>query len=123
MRLGAVLKAPEQPKVSGLVRDLQGEVSVQDVSLTFGEKTVLRNVSLTAKAGTRTAIIGPTAAGKTQLLYMLIGLLEPTSGAVTYDGESINAYDKEALHQQVGLVFQDSVIFNLTVRENIAFSA
>ena len=53
---------------------------------------------------------------------MLIGLLQPTSGTVTYDGEPIDAYDKEALHRQVGFVFQDSILFNLTLRENIAFS-
>ena len=56
------------------------------------------------------------------MLYLLIGLLKPTSGAVTYDGEPIDDYDKEALHRRVGFVFQDSVIFNLTLRENIAFS-
>jgi ATP-binding cassette subfamily B protein len=53
----------------------------------------------------------------------MIGLLPPTSGKVTYDGQPIEAYDKQALHQQVGLVFQDSVMFNLTLRENIAFSS
>jgi ATP-binding cassette subfamily B protein len=83
---------------------------------------VLKNVSFNAAAGTRTAIIGPTAAGKTQLLYLLIGLLKPSSGTVTYDSRPIDDYDKEALHRRVGFVFQDSVIFNLTVRENIAFS-
>ena len=56
------------------------------------------------------------------MLYVLIGLLQPTSGTVTYDGEPLDAYDKEALHRQVGFVFQDSVLFNLTLRENIAFS-
>ncbi|MBZ5632041.1 MAG: ABC transporter ATP-binding protein/permease [Acidobacteriia bacterium] len=122
MRLGVILNAPEEQKTGGLVQALRGDIALQDVSLAFGEKMALRNVSLAAKAGTRTAIIGPTAAGKTQLLYLLIGLLQPTSGSVTYDGEPIDAYDKEALHQQVGLVFQDSVMFNLTVRENIAFS-
>src|SRR4029079_3417159 len=109
-------------KTGGLVRDLRGDIALQDVSLAFGEKMALQNVSLAAKAGTRTAIIGPTAAGKTQLLYLLIGLLQPTSGSVTYDGDPIDAYDKEALHQQGGLVFQDSVMFNLSLRENIAFS-
>jgi ATP-binding cassette, subfamily B, bacterial len=73
-------------------------------------------------AGTRTAIIGPTAAGKTQLLYLLIGLLQPSSGVVAYDGEPIDSYQKESLHRQVGFVFQDSIIFNLTLRENIAFN-
>jgi len=122
MRLGMILNAPEEHKTGGLVRDLRGDIALQDVSLAFGEKMALQNVSLAAKAGTRTAIIGPTAAGKTQLLYLLIGLLQPTSGSVTYDGDPIDAYDKEALHQQVGLVFQDSVMFNLSLRENIAFS-
>jgi ATP-binding cassette subfamily B protein len=121
-RIEAILNAPEEAKTGGLVRDLRGDIALENVSLAFGEKLALRNVSLAAKAGTRTAIIGPTAAGKTQLLYLLIGLLQPTSGSVTYDGESIDAYDKEALHQQAGLVFQDSAMFNLTLRENIAFS-
>ena len=95
---------------------------MDNVSLSFGEKAMLKNVSFSVAAGTKTAIIGPTAAGKTQLLYLLIGLLKPTSGTITYDGEPIDAYDKEALHRRVGFVFQDSVIFNLTLRENIAFS-
>ncbi len=121
-RLNVVLNAPEQQKTGGLARDLRGEIALENVSLAFGEKMALQNVSLKAKAGTRTAIIGPTAAGKTQLLYLLIGLLQPASGSVTYDGEPIDAYDKEALHRQVGLVFQDSVMFNLSLRENIAFN-
>jgi ATP-binding cassette, subfamily B, bacterial len=97
-------------------------VAMHEVTLLFGEKPALKNVSFSVRAGTRTAIIGPTAAGKTQLLYLLIGLLKPTSGTVTYDGNPIDDYDKEALHRQVGFVFQDSVLFNLTLRENIAFS-
>jgi ATP-binding cassette subfamily B protein len=88
----------------------------------LGDKDALKNVSFRATSGTTTAIIGPTAAGKTQMLYVLIGLLQPTSGTVTYDGELLEAYDKEALHQQVGIVFQDSILFNLTLRENIAFN-
>jgi ATP-binding cassette, subfamily B, bacterial len=121
-RIGTLLNAPEEPKKGGLDGDLRGDIAVQNVSLAFGEKLALRNVSFEAKAGTRTAIIGPTAAGKTQLLYLLIGLLQPTSGEVTYDGEPIDAYNKEVLHRQAGLVFQDGVMFNLTLRENIAFS-
>jgi len=74
------------------------------------------------KAGTKTAIIGPTAAGKTQLLYLLTGLLAPTSGLVEYDGKPLEQYVKQSLHEQVGFVFQDSIIFNMTLRENIAFS-
>ena len=122
MRLSAVLSAPEEKSGGTLRTPLRGDVAVENVSLVLGDKEVLRKVSLSAKAGTRTAIIGPTAGGKTQLLYVLVGLLQPASGSVTYDGELLGLYDKEALHRQAGFVFQDSVLFNMTLRENIAFS-
>jgi len=122
MRLSAVLMARQEEKTGTLRPALRGDLAMSNVSLAFGEKEVLKKVSFEALGGTTTAIIGPTAAGKTQMLYVLIGLLRPTSGTVTYDGEPLDAYDKEALHRQVGFVFQDSVLFNLTLRENIAFS-
>lgn len=52
----------------------------------------------------------------------MTGLLRPTVGTITYDGQPIDAYDKETLYRQLGIVFQDSVLFNLSLRENIAFS-
>jgi ATP-binding cassette subfamily B protein len=121
-RIGEVLDGPE-PAAEGLTKiDLKGDVTVKNVSLIFGEKKALNNVSFTVPAGTKTAIIGPTAAGKTQLLYLLTGLISQTSGEVEYDSIDINKYQKESLHNQVGFVFQDSIIFNLTLRENIAFN-
>jgi ATP-binding cassette, subfamily B, bacterial len=123
MRLGAVLTAPETKKFGTLHPALRGDIAVNNVSLAFGDKEPLKNVSFSVTGGTKTAVIGPTAAGKTQLLYVLIGLLQPTSGTITYDGEPLESYDKEALHRQVGFVFQDSILFNMTLRENIAFSA
>ena len=123
LRMSAVLNAPDE-KSSGTLRpNLRGDIAMHNVSLAFGEKEALKNVSFQAQAGTTTAIIGPTAAGKTQMLYVLIGLLQPKSGNVTYDGEPIESLDKESLHRQVGFVFQDSILFNMTLRENIAFSA
>jgi ATP-binding cassette subfamily B protein len=122
MRLGAVLLAPEAKAAGTLRPRLRGDLGIHNVSLSFGDKGALKNVSFSVRGGSKTAIIGPTAAGKTQLLYVLIGLLEPSSGSVTYDEEPLDAYDKEALHRQVGLVFQDSILFNMTIRENIAFS-
>jgi ATP-binding cassette subfamily B protein len=123
MRLSAVLGALPPPKAGELHPILRGDIGMSGVSLTLGDKEILKDVIFSAKAGSTTAIIGPTAAGKTQMLYVLIGLLEPASGTVTYDGEPMEVYDKEALRRQVGFVFQDSILFNLTLRENIAFSA
>jgi ATP-binding cassette subfamily B protein len=121
-RISAVLGAPA-PKAGGnTIADLRGDIDLGHVVVKFGEKAALKDVSISIKAGTRTAVIGPTAAGKTQLLYLLTGLLAPTSGTVEYDGRNIDDYDKATLHQQVGFVFQDATMFNLTLRENIGFS-
>ena len=122
MRIGAVLAAPSPPAPGTVVADLGGDVELSHVNLTLGAKTVLKDISFSVKAGTRTAVIGPTAAGKTQLLYLLTGLQAPTSGTVAYDGRPIQEYEKTSLHQQVAFVFQDATMFNLTVRENIGFS-
>lgn len=121
-RLGVVLASQEEPK-RGTLTELRGDIAFDSITLAYGEKKVLKDVSFAAASGSNTAIIGPTAAGKTQLLYLLIGLLRPTEGTIRYDGEPIDAWDTDALHRQVGFVFQDSVLFNLTLRENIAFSS
>jgi ATP-binding cassette subfamily B protein len=122
VRLESVLNAPDKTPTGPALTEIRGDIVLNNVTLAFGEKLALKDVSFFAKAGTTTAIIGPTAAGKTQLLYLLIGLLNPTSGVIEYDGRPIDDYDKEWLHRQVGFVFQDSVLFNLTLRENVGFS-
>jgi ATP-binding cassette subfamily B protein len=121
-RIAEVFDRP-MSKVGGThTASLRGDITVKNLSLVFGEKRALNDVSFEIKAGTKTAIIGPTAAGKTQLLYVLTGLSQPTKGTILYDGVDVNEYDKENLHHQVGFVFQDSVLFNLSLRENIAFN-
>lgn len=121
-RIEEVLIKEEKKRTGTIVAKLHGDIEAKNLVMSYGEKAVLKNVSFEAKAGTRNAIIGPTAAGKTQLLSILIGLLEPTSGTMLFDGIEIDKYSKESLHQQIGFVFQDSALFNLTLRENIAFS-
>lgn len=121
-RIAVVLHAPERPPSGTSTATLRGDVALGHVDVVLGDRKVLKDVSLVARAGSRTAVIGPTAAGKTQLLYLLTGLITAAAGVVEYDGRPIAEYDEESLHRQVGFVFQDSVIFNLTLRENIAFS-
>lgn len=122
-RVQTVLSAPGQKKVGGIKSTITGDIEVRNVSVQYGEKSILRDISFHARAGEKTAIIGPTAGGKTQLLYLLTGLRAPTHGEIFYDNTNITAYDQEALHRQIGFVFQDSVLFNLSLRENVAFSA
>ncbi len=121
-RVGQVLAAKEE-ELNGTVTDpLSGKIEVKNVTKIYGEKTVLNDASFLIQPKSRTAIIGPTAAGKSQLLYTLVGLLKPTSGAVTFDGHALSDFDQTKLYSQIGFVFQDSSVFNLSLRENIAFS-
>jgi ATP-binding cassette subfamily B protein len=122
-RIVAVLNEPDPVAAGTSTKEILGALEVRDLHLELGGKPVLRDVSLTVRPGTKNAIIGPTAAGKTQLLSILAGLLEPTSGSVTYDGLALAAYKPEYLHAKVALVFQDSVMFNLSLRENLAFGS
>ena len=121
-RIAGVLHAPDPEEKGTIVRELDGNISFKDVSVRYGEKEILRDISFRIKGGSKTAIIGPTAAGKTQLLYLLTSLSHPTSGLIELDAQPLDDYRKEELHRQVGFVFQDSILFNLSIRENIAFS-
>lgn len=123
MRIGAVLNAPAPPARGDANQPISGAIEVKDLVLAYGERQVLKGVSFDIKPRTRTAIVGPTAAGKSQLLYAMTGLLAPTSGQVLYDGLPIDAYTRDSLYAQIAFVFQDSNLFNLTLRENIAFNA
>lgn len=122
-RISEVLKAPDEKAAGTLKETLRGEISVRDLTLDYDGKPVLRQVSLDIRPMSRTAILGPTAAGKTQLLNLLAGLTPLRGGTITYDGHPLVDYDQNCFFSQVGLVFQDSVLFSTTMRENIAFSS
>jgi len=121
-RIQVVLEAPEKPETGTITSSITGDIHVNNVSFFYGEKPVLKNISFSIKAGSKTAIIGPTAAGKSQLLYLFTNLISPTSGSIEFDGINMDRYTKDIFHSQIGFVFQDSVIFNMSLRENIAFN-
>lgn len=113
----------EDPQETGTIKAaLKGNIQMERIHVSYHKKPVLKDVSFNIKAGSRTAIIGPTAAGKTQLFYLLTGLIKPDSGTIKFDGIDFSDLNKEAFYSQVGLVFQDSIIFNMSMRENIAFN-
>lgn len=118
-RLLPILQLPVATQASVMTEPVTA-VNVTDVSLQLGGKPVLKNVSFGLAAGSRTAILGPTAAGKTLLVQILAGLLVPDQGQVAYNGVPQVAGQTQ-LPPGIALVFQDSVIFQLSLRENIAF--
>lgn len=121
-RIQEILDAPEIIEEWKKVKTITWEIEVKDLNLKLWWKIILKNVSFSIKPGTKTAIIWPTAAGKTQLLSLLTGLVKSDSGTIKIDSINIEDFDKKSLYEQIGLVFQDSNIFNLSLRENIAFS-
>ncbi len=121
-RIYNILSAPESTEMGILTADLKGNIEVKNINIHYGEKPILKNISFQIKPGSKTAIIGPTAAGKTQLLYIFASLTHPDAGEVLFDGIDVNLYKKEYFQNQIGFVFQDSIIFNMSLRENIAFN-
>ena len=121
-RISVVLHTPDPEEKGTLVKELVGDITFKNVSVNYGEKSVLRDISFHIAGGSKTAVIGPTAAGKTQLLYLLTSLSHPTTGLIAFDGQPLDDYKKDDFHRQVGFVFQDSILFNMSIRENIAFS-
>lgn len=121
-RIQNIFSQPPPCEVGTIKSKITGNILFNNVSLKLQNKQILHDISFSVKAGSKTAIIGPTAAGKSHLLYLITNLITPDSGTIELDGVSINKYANENLHNNVGLVFQDSVIFNLSLRENIGFS-
>ena len=121
-RISEVLKAKETADTGTVETPIKGNIELKNVSVLYDGKPALSGVSMQIKEGSRTAVIGPTAAGKTQLLYLLTGLVKPDEGSLEFEGIKLDDYKKETFHNQIGFVFQDSVMFNLSLRENIAFN-
>lgn len=121
-RILEILKAPDTSDTGTEEHIPTGKIEINNLSLNYGSKPVLKNINLIIQPRSATAIIGPTAAGKTQLLYLLTGLMQPDSGSILYDGVNLQQISKEKFIHHIGMVFQDSIIFNLSLRENIAFN-
>ncbi|MEO6683243.1 MAG: ABC transporter ATP-binding protein [Ginsengibacter sp.] len=121
-RIHSILETEDFVDQGTIVKTISGKLEVRDLSIWYGENPALKNISFKVKANSRTAIIGPTAAGKTQLLYLLTTLIKPTSGEIFYDDVNVKEYNQGELLKQIGLVFQDSIIFNLSLKDNIAFN-
>jgi phospholipid/cholesterol/gamma-HCH transport system ATP-binding protein len=100
-------------------------ISFTDLHKKFGEKVVLDGVSHVMEAGKANLIIGTSGSGKTVLQKCLVGLIEPDSGDIQYDGVSftrMQAEDRKQLRQQIGMLFQGSALFDsMTVEDNVKF--
>lgn len=117
--LQAKSSVPEAPDAAPLVAPY-GEVAFEDVSFAYpGGPAILSHVSFVARPGTSVALVGQTGAGKSTAMNLLQRLWDPVSGAVMIDGQDLRSVTLESLHAQVGVVFQESLLFNRSIRENL----
>ncbi len=103
--------------------ELTEAIRIEDVRFTYpgAESPALDGVSLTVKKGERVAFVGPNGSGKTTLLSMLIRFLDPQEGRITFDGRDARDFSLRSLRKQMSLITQDTVIFDDTIANNIAY--
>ena len=125
-RVFDILDATEERKdiaeSNPLPEPVRGEIEFREVHFEYTEdKPALHAISLTAKPGQMTALVGPTGAGKSTLVNLLPAFYEATGGAITIDGQCIAATSLESLRKNISVVSQEPFLFNGTIGENIAY--
>lgn len=99
-----------------------GEVKIERLNFGYDpEKVILKNVNLNAAPGSMVAIVGPTGAGKTTLVNLLMRFYDPQSGKISIDGQEIGAVTRSSLRGAFSMVLQDTWLFNGSVHDNIAY--
>lgn len=125
-RVFQLLDEPEElPDTANslVVEAPKGTVCFDHVRFGYSEDHVLmKDISFTAKAGSKIAIVGPTGAGKTTLVNLLMRFYDIQSGKITIDGVDISKMSRSYLRSLMGMVLQDTWLFGGTIRENIAYS-
>ena len=105
-----------------LDQDLTGQVSFKDVDFQYvADKPLIRNFNLEVKPGEMVAIVGPTGAGKTTLINLLMRFYDVTRGAITVDGHDIRHLSRQDYRKQFGMVLQDAWLYEGTIKENLRF--
>ena len=105
-----------------LEQDLTGQVSFKDVDFQYvADKPLIRNFNLEVKPGEMVAIVGPTGAGKTTLINLLMRFYDVTRGAITVDGHDIRHLSRQDYRKQFGMVLQDAWLYKGTIKENLRF--
>jgi ATP-binding cassette subfamily B protein len=102
---------------------LRGEIEFRNLSFSYGETPVLRDISLRIPAGSSLAIVGPTGSGKSTLVSLISRLYEAPEGSLRIDGRPVRDYPLAVLRRNIGMVPQETFLFSSTIRENLTFGA
>ena len=123
-RVAAIMTVPNEIRDCAGASDLDlmtGEISFEKVAFAYDANAVLRDIDLTIRRGEVVAFVGPSGAGKSTLVNLLPRYFDPDRGRVAIDGVDVRDVSLRSLRAQIGIVTQDTVLFNDTVRNNIAY--
>lgn len=124
-RVYDILELPEENELeedTNLLKNTKGQISFEHVSFGYTQdKLLMKDVNFTAKAEQMIAIVGPTGAGKTTLINLLMRFYDVNSGKILFDGVDISKVSRKELRENFGMVLQDTWLFKGTVAENIAY--
>ena len=99
-----------------------GKIEFKNIKFSFGNRVILKNLSFVVNSGHKVAIVGPTGAGKSTISKLLFRFYDPSSGIISIDNQNIKDVTQSSLRSNIGVVPQDTVLFNDTIKYNIAYS-
>jgi len=119
--ISAKREVQEDPKAIDPPK-FKGNIEYQDVHFGYEEGvTILKNISIKIPNGQKVVVLGGTGSGKSSFVNLLVRFYDPSEGQVLIDGKNIKSYKLKKMRQQIGLVLQETMLFNDTIKENIAF--
>lgn len=113
----SILEKPAARQLSGL----KGKISFEEVWFSYAQQDILKNINLEVQKGEVLAIVGPSGAGKSTLVDLIPRFYDPKKGRILIDGTDIRDLSLSSLRQQIGIVTQETILFNDTIRANIAY--
>ncbi len=122
-RFVEIMDTPSEEDKEGAIEvgTLEGEISFENVTFTYGEADVLHNLSMSVKKGEIFALVGPSGGGKTTICHLLPRFYQVENGVIKVDGMDINDVAAESLRKNIGIVQQDVYLFNASIRDNILY--
>jgi len=112
-----VIEHPDAPALTDPIE----QITMEDVSFAYEDDPVLKSLNITVSSGEFLALVGSSGSGKTTLISLLARFYDPTSGRILINGQDMKDLDLKSVRRQIGMVTQDTVLFNETVASNIAY--
>ena len=120
------LQAEQLKQVSGLKKfeGFKGELTIKDLSFAYPEhQPILKQINITIPKGKMVALVGASGAGKTTLIDLIMGFHQPQEGEISFDGIKLENFDINSYRQRIGYVPQDSVLFNMSIIDNLLWTS